>query len=231
MSIIDYKCPKCGKDWTRITFDDKSACSKSICCKCCKKQRLQPLKCAMAQLEFQRFAEGKELSENDIKGILMEKAVSDALHSLKIPHDPNPFNNTYPCYQNKRPDIVIEKLRLVIECKNLSKKQVYHSLSQEWLDKNIVKRPYFTKYRRKIVLLSFKPLRPSLAYLHKHGWRVYSLGTQILTPKQQKKAIGKMKQKFCWLQKEYYKERPQRQSGQLHLKVGNFKKFKLQKSN
>jgi hypothetical protein len=173
----------------------------------------------MDKLEMQRFAEGKELSKNDIKGLLMEQAVSDVMHSLRIPHDHNPFNNTYPCYQNKRPDIVIEKLGLTIECKNLSQKQVYHTLSQEWLDKNIVKRPYFRKYRRKIVLLSFKPLKPSLAYLHKHGWRVYSLGSQILSVKQQRKAISKMKQKFCWLQKEYNEGRPMRQKEQLTLKV------------
>lgn len=63
----------------------------------------------MAQLEFVRFAEGRKLSKNDIKGFLMEKAVSDVLYSLKIPHDHNPFDITYPCYQNKRPDIVVEK--------------------------------------------------------------------------------------------------------------------------
>ena len=155
----------------------------------------------MANLELQRFAEGKKLSENDIKGLLMESAVSDALHLLRILHNHNPFDNTYPCFQNKRPDIDIEKPKLVIECKNLSKKQVDHSLSQDWLDKNIVKRPYFAKYRRKVVLFSFKPLKPSITYLHRRGWRVYSLGLQILTPKQQKKAIGKMKQKFYWLKK------------------------------
>lgn len=201
MSIVNYECPKCGKHWTRITFDDKSACSKSICCECCKKQGLQPLECEMGQLELQRFAEGKNLSKNDIKGLLMEQAVSDVLYALKIPYEHNPFDNTYPCFQNKGPDIVIEKLKMVIECKNLSKKQVDHSLSQDWLDKNIVKRPYFAKYRRKVVLFSFKPLKPSVEYLHKHGWRVYSLGTQILTPEQQKKVNGKMRQKFCWLQK------------------------------
>jgi hypothetical protein len=160
----------------------------------------------MAQLEFVRFDEGRKLSKNDIKGFLMEKAVSDVLYSLKIPHDHNPLDITYPFYQNKRPDIVVEKLKIVIDCKNLSKKQVDHNLSQDWLDKNIVKRPYFAKYRRKVVLFSFKPLKPSVAYLHKHGWRIYSLGTQILTPEQQKKVIGKMKQKFLWLKKEYYKK-------------------------
>ena len=223
MKIIDYTCKNCGIENERIIFND-SVCPQGLCCVCCKRQQLQPLECEMAQLEFARSAEGKKLSENDVKGFLMEKAVSDALFSLKIPHDHNPFDNTYPCYQNKRPDIVIEKLKMVIECKNLSKKQVDHSLSQDWLDKNIVKRPYFAKYRRKIVLLSFKPLKPSLAYLHKHGWKVYSLGTQILTPEHQKKAIGRMKQRFYWLKKEHYKDTPLAQKSQLQLKVGSLRK-------
>ena len=213
MKIIDYKCKNCGVENERILFD-VSVCPQGVCCVCCKRQQLQPLECEMAQLEFARFAEGKRLSENDVKGLLMEKAVSDVLYLLRIPHSHNPFDNTYPCYQNKRPDIVVEKPKLVIECKNLSKKQVDHSLSQEWLDKNIVKRPYFTKYRCKIVLLSFKPLKPSLDYLHKHGWRVYSLGVQILTPEQQKKSRGKIKQRFYWLKKEYSKGLPLKKTGQ-----------------
>ena len=201
MKIIDYKCKNCGIEKERIMFGD-SVCAQGLCCVCCQRQKLQPLECEMAQLEFTRFAQGKRLSENDIKGLLMEKAVSDVLYLLRIPHSHNPFDNTYPCYQNKRPDIVVEKLNLVVECKNLSKKQVDHSLSKDWLDKNIVKRPYFVGYRRKIVLFSFKPLKPSVAYLHRHCWRVYSLGTQILMPEQQKKSMGKIKQRFFWLKKE-----------------------------
>jgi hypothetical protein len=125
----------------------------------------------------------------------------------------------------------IKKLNLVIECKNLSKKQVKHSLSPNWLDENIAKRPYFTKYRRKIAFFSFKPLRTSTAYLHRRGWKVYSIGTQILTLKQQKEIVGKVKQRLYWLQKEYYKKAPLRQKGQLKLKVRNFKKIVLQKPN
>lgn len=189
MKIIDYKCKNCGIEKERIIFN-VSVCPQGVCCVCCKRQQLQPLDCEMAQLEFARFAEGKKLSENDVKGVLMEQAVSNALDALKIKHKHNPFNNTFPCYQNKNPDITVEDLNLVIECKNLSKKQVEHSLSEDWLDKNIVKRPYFAKYKRKIVVLSFKPLKPSLAYLHKYGWRIYSLGFQILTPEQQKKSNG-----------------------------------------
>ena len=228
MNIIEYTCPICGKERTLIILKDSSPCKIGLCCDCCEKQGLKPLKCKMAKLELQRFAKGKKLNSNDIKGYLMEKAVSDALYSLRISHDHNPFNNTYPCYQNKRPDIVIKKLNMVIECKNLSKKQVVHSLSENWLDRNVIKRPYFKKYRRKIVVFSFKPLRPSITYLHNHGWKVYSIGTQILTLKQQKKAVGKMKQRLCWLQKEYFKNKPLRKKGQVKLKVRNFKKIVLQ---
>ena len=223
MKIIDYTCKNCGIEKERIIFD-VSVCLQGVCCVCCKKLKQQSLACEMAQLEFTRFAQGKRLSENDIKGVLLEKAMSDVLYLLKIPHSHNPFDNTYPCYQNKSPDIVVEKLNLVVECKNLSKKQVDHSLSEDWLDKNIVKRPYFAKYRRKIVLLSFKPLKPSTAYLHRHGWKVYSLGTQILTPKEQKKSRGKIKQRFFWLKKEYSKGLPLMRTGQLQLKVGSIRK-------
>ena len=162
---------------------------------------MQSKECEIAQLEFERFAQGKSLNENDIKGLLMEKAVSDALSVMKIPHDHIPFDNTYPCYQNKRPDIVIEKLRTVVECKNLSEKQVKYTLSQEWLDKNIVKRPYFAKYRWKIAFFSYRPRQSSADYLHMYGWRIYALGSQITTFKQEKKAVGKVKQKFFWLTK------------------------------
>lgn len=231
MNIIEYTCSNCGKDWTLIILQDSSPCKTGLCCECCKKQGLQPPKCKMAQLAFKRFSQGKKLNENDIKGYLMEKAVSDALYSLKITHNHNPFNNTYPCYQNKRPDIVIKKLNLVIECKNLSKKQVDHSLSKNWLDKNIIKRPYFAKYKHKIVVFSFKPLRPSITYLHNHGWKVYSIETQILTLKQQKKAIAKMKQRFYWLQKEYFRDKPRREKEQMQLRVRNFEKTMLQEPN
>jgi hypothetical protein len=41
----------------------------------------------MAQLELQRLSEGKELNEDDVKGILLERPVSDALYILGIPHN------------------------------------------------------------------------------------------------------------------------------------------------
>jgi hypothetical protein len=157
----------------------------------------------MEQLTQERFAQGKDrLNKNHMKGLLMEKAVSDALCVLGIPHDHIPFDNTYPCYQNKRPDIIVDKLNMTIECKNLSQKQIEDSLSEEWLDKNIVKRPYFKNYNRKIAFFSYKPRQPCIEYLNRHGWRVYSLGTQILTAKQMKKSIGRIKQRFYWLKKQ-----------------------------
>jgi len=204
MKIIDYVCTACGQDWTRIAFD-KSACSKSICCKCCKKQGLQPLGCKMAQLELKRFAMGKQLNGNDVKGLLLERAVSTALYALGILHRHNPFDNTYPCYQNKRPDITIPRIDTVIECKNLNKKQVDHRLCEEWLDKNIIKRKYRLTYRRKIVIFSHSPRRRLRNYLETYGWKVYSLGMQITIPEESRRAIGKLKQRLYWLSKEYNK--------------------------
>lgn len=218
MNIIDYKCTECGKECTRITFDGGSVCRIGICCKCCKKQGVQPLECKMSQLELKRLASGKRLNKNEIKGLLLERSVSTALHSLKIPHTPNPFNNTYPCYQNKRPDITIPKIDVVIECKNLSKKQVDHTVSEPWLDKNVIKRRYSLKYRHKIVLFSFKPRKSLCLYLNKHGWKVHGLGTQILTPAQERKAKGKLIRNFYWLKKEYYGNRLLKPKQQTRLK-------------
>jgi hypothetical protein len=91
---------------------------------------------------------------------------------------------------------------MVIECKNLSQKTVEQTISKEWLDENIVKRPYFKNYKHKIAFFSYKPSQSSVEYLNMHGWRIYSLGTQILTVKQMRKSIGKMKQRFYWLKKQ-----------------------------
>ena len=202
MKITSYKCSRCGQEKIRISFYDEKLCKKGICCKCCKKQALQPIECEIAQLELERFSAGKQLNKNDVKGLLLEKAVSDTLYILKIPHNHNPFNNTYPCYQTKSPDITIEKLNTVIECKNLSKKQVDH-LTTKWLDKHVIKRPNVAKYNRKLALFSYRPRQSLARHLNKYGWRVYSLGTQILTFKQERKAVGKLKQRLYWLKKEY----------------------------
>lgn len=189
---------------TRLTFPDDPPCQnqRNMCCKCCEKQGLQPLQCKMARLEFDRYINGVQLNENDIKGLLLEKAISDTLKALQIPHKHNPFNNTYPCYQNKSPDITIEELDIVIECKNLSKKQVNH-LTPNWLDKNIIDRPYNRGYKHKRVLFSYKPRVSLINHLNRHGWRVHGLGTQILTARQEREAIGKLKRSFYWLKKHY----------------------------
>ncbi|MGD0160175.1 MAG: hypothetical protein ABSB89_07750 [Candidatus Bathyarchaeia archaeon] len=172
----------------------------------------------MSQLELKRLAMGKRLNRNDIKGLLLERAVSTALYSLKIPHNHNPFDNTYPCYQNKRADITIPRIDVVIECKNLSKKQVDHTVSEDWLDKNVIKRRYPLNHRHKIVLFSFKPRKSLRLYLNKHGWKVHGLGMQILTPAQEQKAKGKLIRNFYWLKKEYYGNRFLQPKQQTRLK-------------
>lgn len=156
----------------------------------------------MAKLEFDRYVKGVQLSPNDIKGRLLEKALSDALKALNIPHKHNPFSNIYPCYQNKCPDIVIEKLKTVIECKNLSRKEVDH-LTTNWLDENIIDRDFNKGFAHKIVLFSFKPRVSLVRYLNNHGWKAYGLGTQILTSREEQKAKGKLVRYVYWLKKEY----------------------------
>jgi hypothetical protein len=148
--------------------------------------------------ELERLQEGKELNRNQKKGLLLELAVSEALKELKIPHDPNPFDITYPCYQGDRPDIVIERLGTVIECKNLNKKQVIH-LTKKWLDENVIERPNVASYKCKRVVFSYGLRRSLKEHLENHGWKTYSLGTQILTLKEAYEAIPKMKQRFAWL--------------------------------
>jgi hypothetical protein len=202
LNEIDFTCPNCRKEYHISTPIEELFCGKGICCSCCKKQGLQYEECKMFHLGLEREANGTLLSRDDMKGLLLEKAVSDVLASLKIPHYHNPFDNTYPCYQNKTPDIIVEKLSLVIECKNLCQIQVEQRLSNIWLDTNIIKRPYFEKYERKIVMFSYKPRKPHVSYLKSNGWKVYNLGTQINTTKQMKESIGKIKQRFYWLTKE-----------------------------
>jgi hypothetical protein len=171
----------------------------------------------MERLEIERDVEGKQLNQNDVKGMLMERAISDALNALKVPHKHNPFNNTYPCYQNKSPDIVIEKLGIVIECKNLSKKQVDH-LTPKWLNDNVIDRSYNKGYGRKLALFSYKPRLPLVRYLRKHNWRAYGLGTQILTSKQERRAIGKLIRNFYWLRKECYGDKLKKPKQQTRLR-------------
>lgn len=219
MKIISFTCQTCGQMETRLTFPDDPPCQnpKNMCCKCCEKQGLQPEQCKRFHLEVDRFIKGVQLSEDDFKGLLLEEALSDALKALQIPHKHNPFNNTYPCYQNKCPDIVIEKLKTVIECKNLNKKQVDH-LTIGWLDRNIIDRPHNRGYERKLVLFSYKPRLTLIRYLKNHGWKVYGLGTQILTARQERKAIGKLIRNFYWLKKEYYGDKLLKPKQQTRLK-------------
>jgi hypothetical protein len=178
----------------------------------------------METLEFDRYIQGKELKIDDVKGMLLEKAISDALNEMGIQHRHNPFNNTYPCYQGKSPDIVIERLNILVECKNICKKEA-DNLSIAWLNKNIIDRPHNKGYRRKFVLFSYKPKPSKVHYLHKHGWRAYGLETQILTPKEMQKATGKLKQKLYWLKKEYYGDKLSKPKQQTKLKTNYFKEI------
>jgi hypothetical protein len=218
MSSIDYRCRVCGHRIMSLVFKDEKPCYEETCCKCCKKQGLQSPECKMAMLEFDRFANGVQLSSNDIKGLLLEKAVHDALRILKIPHNHNPLNNTYPCYQNKAPDVIIKDLDTIIECKNLNKKQVDH-LTEKWLDKHIIKRDYASGYGRKLALFSYKPRSSLIKHLNKHCWKVYSLEQQILTYRQEQKAIGNLIRTFYWLNKEYYGGKPAKPKEQTRLRL------------
>lgn len=200
MDIVEYSCESCGKDSIRVIFG--KGCKIHSCCICCRKQGLQPRDCKIDQLEFERFSQGKRLTKNDVKGLLLEKAVSDTLNDLGVPHQHNPFNNTYPCFQVEQPDVTIDKPSLLIECKNLSEKQMSY-LSTQWLDENIIKRPKVKEYRRKIVFFSFKPRKNLTQYLNRRGWRVYGFGKQILTGKDAKKSKGKIKQRCYWIKKQH----------------------------
>jgi hypothetical protein len=204
-------CTTCGLEIEGTVLRDLIPCLENVCCSCCKKQGLQTPECRMFLLETDRLLGGKSLTDNDVKGLLLERALSDALQSLKIPHIHNPFNITYPCYQNKGPDVTIQKLDMVIETKNLSQKEA-KSLSEDWLDTNIIKRRYLVNHRYKVVLFSFKPRRSLVRYLQKYGWRVYGLNEQILTSQQERKAVGKLKRKFHNWKKEYDKPADQFQS-------------------
>jgi hypothetical protein len=115
-------------------------------------------------------------------------------------HTHNPFKLYYSNYQGKNPDIRIEELNAIIECKNLNENQI-NLLSTQWLDDNVIQRPNTSKYTLKMVLFSYKPRKTLIKYLESYGWKVYGLGTQILNEKQEKKAIPRLKQQFWWLKK------------------------------
>jgi len=175
-----------------------------LCCDCCKKLGLQDEKCKKRCLEFDLFAKGKKLNRNEEKGVYLERATSNTLKNLGIPHKHNPFKLYYSHYQGKNPDIIIEKINGIIECKNLNQKQI-DLLSTQWLDKNVVHRPKTAGYNLRIALFSYKPRKPLVNYLKRNGWKTYGVGFQILKGRQEAKASRKLKQHFWWF-KNLYKE-------------------------
>jgi hypothetical protein len=193
-----FKCAKCGK--TYLTTANTTS-RKKICIACRRKQGLLNQQSKRLRKELDRLLKGKELSRNHKKGVLLEYAVSQTLDQLGIPNDPNPFNITYPCYQENRPDIVIEALNVVIECKNLNRSQTEH-LTRGWLDANIIKRPQVSSFEEKIAVFGYKPRQSTADYLETKGWRTYSTGNQLLTRGQAENAIPRLKQQLCWLREK-----------------------------
>ncbi len=153
-------------------------------------------------LNLNFYNNGKELNENELKGIFLERAISNTLNNLGIPHKHNPFRLYYSNYQGKNPDIIIDSLDAIFECKNINEKQV-NLLSTQWLDENVVQRPNTSKYTLKMALFSYKPRQNLVKYLKSNGWRSYGLGFQILNMKQERKVIPRLKQQFWWLRKAY----------------------------
>jgi hypothetical protein len=164
-------------------------------------------------LELDLISKDKRLNENESKGIFLERAMSNTLKRLEVSHKHNPFKLYYSNYQCKNPDIIIEALNGIIECKNINKKQV-DLLSTQWLDQNIICRPNTSGYNLKMALFSYKPRQNLVKYLKGHGWRSYGLGFQILNEKQEKKAIPRLKQQFWWVKKAYDQKQEAIKKGQ-----------------
>ena len=198
MEIVTFKCNTCGEDKSRLVPQGVTPCYGDKCCECCKKEGLQDDGCKLACLESDLLGKGKKLNRNEEKGIFLERAISNTLNNLGIPHEHNPFKLYYSNYQGKNPDIMIEALNGIIECKNINKKQV-DLLSTQWLDENIICRPKTSGYKLKMALFSYKPRDNLAKYLKSHDWRSYGLGFQILNMKQEEKAIPRLKQQFWWL--------------------------------
>jgi hypothetical protein len=192
------KCPKCGK--TYLTTANTTS-RKKICIACRRKQGLLNQQSKRLQKELERLLQGKELSKNHKKGMLLELAVSKTLEELGIPHYHNPFDITYPCYQETNPDIVIETLNAVIECKNLNRSQTEH-LTRGWLDANIIRRPQVSSFEEKIAVFGYEPRLRLKEYLKTKGWRTYSTWSQILTLGQAHDAIPRLKQQLYWLREK-----------------------------
>ena len=112
MKIVTYKCKICGEE--RTTTDDTTYYHERICGTCRRRLGLVNEESKRLNKELERLQQGKELSSNHKKGMLLEYAVSKTLDQLGIPNDPNPFDTTYPCYQENRPDIIIKALNTVV---------------------------------------------------------------------------------------------------------------------
>jgi len=186
-----FKCPRCGK---RYLTTAKTTSRKKICISCRRKQGLLNQQSKRLQKELERLLQGKELSRNHKKGMLLELAVSKTLDELGIPHDHNPFDITYPCYQEDNPDIVIGILSVVLECKNLNRSETEH-LTRGWLDANIVRRPQVSSFEEKIAVFGYEPRQTTTEYLKTKGWRTCVTGSQILTLGQAQNAIPRLKQR------------------------------------
>src|SRR4030067_2999818 len=113
MSLLKYTCNTCGEKKERPNWI--TPCYSDMCCECCKKKGLQPDGCKLACLEFDLLSKGNQLNRNEEKGIYLERAISNTLKHLGIPHKHNPFELYYSHYQGKNPDIIIEALNGIIE--------------------------------------------------------------------------------------------------------------------
>jgi len=162
MSLVKYTCKSCGEERERP--DWITPCFVDICCDCCLKKGLKPDRSNLACQDFELFRKGKELNPDEKKGVSLEKAISTTLENLGIPHIPNPFNLCYSRFQIENPDIIVEGLNAIIECKNLSEFSV-STLSEAWLRKHIINRPNTSGYALKIALFSYKPRKSLVQYL------------------------------------------------------------------
>ena len=203
MEIDVFQCNTCGEEKTRLRLGGTKPCYGDMCCDCCKNKGIQTANCILNCIELELIKQGKKLNLNELKGVFLERAISTTLKRLRIPHNHNPYKLYYSNYQSKNPDIVIEELDAIIECKNLNQNQVENIISKKWLDKHIINRANTSKYSLKMALFSYKPPESLIKYLNRHNYRVYGLGFQILNTKQEKKAIPRLKQQFWWLKQKY----------------------------
>ena len=93
VKIVTYKCDTCGEEKQR--FDWITPCHDDMCCGCCINEGLAPEECKLNQLELERMSKGEELNENELKGIFLERAMSNTLERMKVPYKHNPFTLCY----------------------------------------------------------------------------------------------------------------------------------------